>query len=74
MSIKLNSADHKELDNFLGKILEWHAKEEITKPEAIGAIAHVLAAAAIDNETEIKSWLHDPTVLADWKKQSSLLR
>lgn len=65
--IKLKETDHNKLDEFLGHVLELHASGEVTKQEAIGALAHVFTAAAIDNETEVKSWIERPEVIERWK-------
>ncbi|MQX37891.1 hypothetical protein [Roseospira navarrensis] len=68
MAIELNETDHKGLDNFLSQVLDWHASGEIDKLSAVGVIAHVFTAAAIDNEGEVKGWLNKPEVLLNWKR------
>jgi hypothetical protein len=68
MAIKLNDKDHTNLDQFLGHVLDLHSSGDVTKNDAIGALAHVFTAAAIDNESEVKSWLERPEVINQWKK------
>ncbi|MBW9072404.1 hypothetical protein [Agrobacterium deltaense] len=67
MAITLKEKDHNKLDAFLGEVLDLYKSDEISKLEAIGAIAHVFTAAAKDNATEVNSWLHDPDVVKRWK-------
>jgi len=67
MAINLSDKDHDKLDELLGQVLEWHNAGDVTKSAAIGAIAHIIAAAAQDNEGEVQSWLHNPGVLNRWK-------
>jgi len=67
MPIKLTEKDHDKLDDFLGHVLDWYKTDEITRAQAIGALAHVFTAAAKDNETEVKSWLQKPEVIERWK-------
>lgn len=67
MAIKLSNKNQKELDALLGQILDWHQNGDVTKSEAIGALAHVFTAAAIDNDDEVSSWLGNPRVLKRWK-------
>lgn len=67
MAIKLNEADHNNLDNLLGQILDLHASGEVTRGNAIGVLAQVFTAAAIDNEVEVKAWIGRPDVIERWK-------
>ncbi|MGJ8590030.1 MAG: hypothetical protein ACSHXW_18105 [Yoonia sp.] len=62
MTIKLNQTDHNNLNIILGKILDEHLAGTLSRQGAIGALAHILTAAAIDNEDELKKWLSDPAV------------
>jgi hypothetical protein len=68
MSVELNDADHAQLDQLLGQILDWHKSGVVSRNAAIGAIAHVFAAAAKGNESEVHSWLRNSEVLARWKQ------
>lgn len=74
MSFDLSNKNHKNLDALLSKILDWHKEGAITKNEAIGVLAHILTAAAIDNESEVISWLEKPEVLERWKEYSDMHR
>lgn len=56
MSVKLKSADHKAMDKFLGFVLDAYAQGKVSRLAAIGVLAHVIAAAAKDNEGEVKAW------------------
>ncbi len=67
MAIKLSEKDQRQLDKLLKTILTWHADGDVTTQEAIGALAHVFTAAAIDNGGEVDSWLNKPGTLANWK-------
>lgn len=67
MAIQLTDHDHKNLDTLLGKILDAYRDGEASKEASIGAIAHVVAAAAKDNDGEVKSWIKDDAVFERWK-------
>lgn len=62
--------NHGQLDTLLGKVLDTHAAGEVSRNAAIGAIAHVVAAVAQGNETEVKVWLADPAVFDRWLKDA----
>jgi hypothetical protein len=70
MVIKLTNMDQGKLDEFLGSILDWYASGDVSKSAAIGALAHVFTAAAVDNASEVQSWLHKPVVLEEWKRNA----
>lgn len=67
MAFKLSNAQHKKLDAFLGDLLDGYRNGEFTKGEVVGTLAHVFTAGVIDNESEVKAWLEDPSVLERWK-------
>jgi len=67
MALSLTDTDHDNLDKMLGQILDWHKAGDVSRNAAIGAIAHVFAAAARDNGGEVNSWLKNPDVLKRWK-------
>ena len=67
MAINLSKADHKSLDRMLDGILNAFKNNEVTLPQARGALAHVFTAAAIGNETEVRSWL-TPEVMNQWRE------
>lgn len=68
MSLKLTEADHRGLDKMLGTILDAFKNGDVSRSAAIGALAHVFTAAAIDNEGEVDSWLNKPEIIENWKK------
>jgi hypothetical protein len=57
LSFNLSNKDHRRLDEMLGAIIDAHTNGEVSRSEAIGALAHVFTAAMIDNEGEVLSWL-----------------
>jgi hypothetical protein len=67
MAINLSTKDHAKLDQLIKQVLDWHKNGSISDSQALGVIAHVFTAAAIDNEGEVHSWLHDPEVLKRWR-------
>ena len=44
------------MDAFLGQVLDDYKAGEITKAQAVGALAHVMAALDLDNYDEARSW------------------
>lgn len=54
---ELTSRDHKNMDAFLGAVLEDFKAGVITKEQAVGGLAHVMAALDLDNYGEARSWL-----------------
>ncbi|MEG2048403.1 MULTISPECIES: hypothetical protein [Comamonas] len=52
----LSTSDHKNMDAFLGYVLDDYKAGEITKEEAVGALAHVMAALDIGNTAEAVNW------------------
>ena len=73
MPIKLSSKDQKSLDAMLDTLLAAHAAGEVTAAEVRGALAHVITAAAIQNEGEVRGWLKPETV-ARWKADLKPMR
>lgn len=55
MAISLMDTHHAQLDVFLGFVLDAYKNDEANCSEAVGALAHVLTAAAIDNEGEVQA-------------------
>ena len=53
----LSSQDYQNMDAFLGHVLEDFRAGSITKEEAIGGLAHVMAAIDKGNYDEVTSWL-----------------
>lgn len=52
----LSKSDHANMDAFLGHVLDDYKAGEITKEEAVGALAHVMAALDIGNTAEAVNW------------------
>lgn len=53
---KLSDQDHKNMDAFLGHVLDDYKSGEITKSEAVSGLAHVIAAIDIGNHGEAVNW------------------
>ncbi|OXX57695.1 hypothetical protein B9J80_00215 [Vibrio sp. V12_P9A6T4] len=54
----LTSKNHKEMDDFLEKVLDGYKNGSLTKSEAINGLAHVMAALDINNTQEAVSWFN----------------
>jgi len=52
----LTDKDHENMDAFLGHVLDDFKNGEITRDQAIGGLAHVMAALDLDNYGEVISW------------------
>lgn len=52
---ELTARDHINMDAFLGHVLDDYKSGAITKEDAIGALAHVMAALDLDNYDEARS-------------------
>jgi hypothetical protein len=52
----LTNRDHQNMDAFLGHVLEDFKSGAITKAEAIGGLAHVIAAIDIGDYGEAITW------------------
>lgn len=52
----LTERDHQNMDAFLGHVLDDYKAGTITKEQAIGGLAHVMAALDIGNTAEAQSW------------------
>lgn len=52
----LTDRDHKNMDAFLGHVLDDYKTGVISKESAIGSLAHVMAALDLDNYEEARSW------------------
>lgn len=53
---ELTTRDHAKMDVFLGHILDDHKAGVLTQAQAVGALAHVMAALDLDNYSEARSW------------------
>ena len=66
MAIKLSGADHEAMNVMIDRIMAAHSSGKASVGEARDAIAHVITAAAIGNEGELRGWLRPETV-DDWE-------
>jgi hypothetical protein len=64
--IELSDEDHDQLTALIYTILDAVAGRQITRADAMSALAHVITAAAIDNESEVRGWLVEPDTVAGW--------
>jgi hypothetical protein len=62
MTIKLSDADHDRLTVLIHTILYAFSAQQVSRMEAMAALAHVITAAAIGNEHELRDWLKPDTV------------
>lgn len=53
---ELTTRDHDDMDAFLGHVLDDYMTGIITKEQAVGGLAHVMAALGQDNYEEARSW------------------
>jgi hypothetical protein len=60
MAIDLTEDDHIALDGFLDTILNAYKDGKLTLDEARSHLAQVVAAAAIDNASEVKAYIRLP--------------
>lgn len=59
----LTTRDHQNMDAFLGQVLEEFKAGTITKEEATGSLAHVIAAIDIGNYSEAVAWFERGSAL-----------
>ncbi|WP_339145250.1 hypothetical protein [Pseudoalteromonas galatheae] len=52
----LTNKNHADMDDFLGEVLERHKAGDLDKGQAVGILAHVMAALAQDNYSEAIEW------------------
>jgi hypothetical protein len=65
---QLSNTDHSSMEKFLGFILEGHKTGYLDRGEAIGIIAHVIAAVDQGNDGEARSWFENhERLIADTK-------
>lgn len=55
-SEKLTNADHQNMDAFLGAVLDDYRDGALTKEQAVGGLAHVMAALSLGNVQEARNW------------------
>jgi hypothetical protein len=68
MPIRLSEDDHARMDEVVEDILKAHHTGEVTLRQAGQALAQIITAAAIGNETEVRAWINDPERFARWKE------
>jgi len=67
MAMKLTKADHQQMNAMIDSILTSVVMTQATPQQAREAIAHVITAAAIGNEAEVRNWLAGDR-LERWKQ------
>lgn len=58
----LSDKDYKEMDDFLGRVLEAYKNGEISKKTTIASLAHVMAALDTGNTGEAIQWFRQEGV------------
>jgi hypothetical protein len=58
----LTNSDHKKMDAFLERVLNAYKAGEITQEDAVGGLAHVMAALDKGNTGEAISWFNQEGV------------
>ncbi len=66
--MKLTAQNHTQLEDLIDKILVTLDAGEVSHKAAIGALAHIITAAAIGEEKEFKAWLEKPDTFTNWWK------
>lgn len=56
----LSNVDHAALDLFLNQVLDGVTSGTISQEEAVGGLAHVIAAIDIGERTQIAAWFANP--------------
>ena len=62
MPIGLSDGDHDRLTAMIYTVIDGVAARQISRLEAMSALAHVITAGAIGNEGEFRGWLKPETV------------
>ncbi len=65
MPKNLSERDHNDMDAFLGEVLDDYKAGTITRDQAIGGLAHVMAALDIGNTGEARAWFANPKYVRD---------
>ena len=58
----LSDKNHREMDAFLGRVLDAYKNDQITKESGISGLAQVMAALDMGNTGEAVSWFKDKGV------------
>jgi hypothetical protein len=67
----LSRDEHEMLDELLGQILLTETQRRVGQRAIAGILAHLIVAAARDDEAELNSWLRDPGRFAKWRASAS---
>lgn len=59
MAIDLSDSEHDSMDEFLEFVLNAYKNDEASLNNAVGALAHIIAAAAKDNKGELSAWFEE---------------
>ena len=70
MTIKLSDDDHDRLTVLIHTILDAFSARQVSRMEAMAALAHVITAGAIGNEHELRGWL-EPRIASAWLRSCS---
>ena len=54
---QLTEKDHRNMDIFLGSVLDYYKSGRVDKNVAVSTLAHVMAALDVDNYGEVINWL-----------------
>ena len=65
--IKLSSDDHQKLNATLDTILKALVSGEVSLEVTRGALAHIITAAVLGNESVVRGWLQ-PEAVVDWNE------
>jgi hypothetical protein len=57
VAIELRESDHRDMDAFLAFVLDSYSTGDVTRNQAVVALAQVFTAAAKDNQGEVNAWL-----------------
>lgn len=69
--MKLTPNNHKQMESLIGKILDAQKDGTVSRDCAIGALAHIIAAAANDEADEVLGWLTKPDTFENWFRTAS---
>ncbi|MFG6562578.1 hypothetical protein ACGYLI_00035 [Sulfitobacter sp. 1A13421] len=69
--MKLTAENHAQLEDLIDKILVTLDAGEVSHNSAIGALAHIVVAAAQGNEDEVRGWLERPETFKNWARTAA---
>lgn len=56
---KLTDKDHRDMDDFLGAVLDDFKAGAVTREQVVSGFAHVIAAVDKGNDDEARSWFRE---------------